>query len=140
MAELKLSAKERQALKGEAHRLNPVVLLGAEGLSEAVVRETDRALNAHGLIKVKVPGDDRELRARIFDDLATRLSAAKVQAIGKLLVLYRPLPAPPEPAEKRDASHRPPRAPARSPARPAQRSAGRAAAPRKPKKTASASR
>jgi RNA-binding protein len=118
MAELILSAKERQQLKGEAHRLNPVVLLGAEGLTDAVVKEVDRALTAHGLIKVRAPGDDRAEREQIFADLAERLSAGRVQAIGKILVLFRPLPddAPVKTtAKSATAPARSPKAPARVP-------------------------
>ena len=108
MAEILLTPKERQALKGRAHRLDPVVLLGAQGLSEAVVKEIDRALTAHELIKVRVPGDERETREALFMQLAERLGAARVQAIGKLLVFFRPKPA--EPAAK--AAQRSPKAPA----------------------------
>ena len=90
--ELPLSPKERQVLKGRAHKLNPVVLLGNAGLSEPALKEIDRALNAHELIKVRVPGDDESERNRIFSDIAQRLGAARVQSIGKVLVLYRPLP------------------------------------------------
>lgn len=124
MTELILTPKERQALKGQAHRLNPVVLMGAGGLTDAVVREVDRALTAHELIKVRVPGDDRDERDAIFTDLAQRLSAARVQSIGKLLVLYRPKPPePPEPHKPaatpaptgRTADKRSPKAPARKP-------------------------
>ena len=92
MAEIELNAKARQALKARAHGLDPVVLLGAHGLTPAVMREIDRALAAHELIKVRVPGDERELRAAMFARIAGELNAARVQAIGKLLVLYRPLP------------------------------------------------
>ena len=95
MAEILLTPKERQALKGRAHRLDPVVLLGAQGLSEAVVKEIDRALTAHELIKVRVPGDEREAREALFMQLAERLGAARVQTIGKLLVFFRPKPAKP---------------------------------------------
>lgn len=118
MAELIMSAKERQQLKGEAHKLNPVVLMGAEGLTEAVVQEVDRALAAHGLIKVRAPGDDRAEREQIFADLAERLSAARVQAIGKILVLFRPLPedaAGTATAKSATAPARSPKAPARVP-------------------------
>ncbi len=92
MPELQLTAKERQALKARAHRLGAVVLLGSAGLSSAVVAEIDRALSAHELIKVKVPGDDRAQREEIFATVADQLSAARVQAIGKLLVFFRPVP------------------------------------------------
>ena len=92
MAEIPLTPKERQALKARAHGLKPVVLLGSAGLSPSVISEIDRALLAHELIKVKVPGDDRAEREEIFASVAESLSAARVQAIGKLLVLFRPAP------------------------------------------------
>jgi len=105
MAEIQLTPKERQALKALAHGLKPVVLLGSAGLSPAVVKEIDRALLSHELIKVKVPGDDRTEREELFASLAESLSAARVQAIGKLLVLFRPAPqqdeqAPEAPRQK----------------------------------------
>lgn len=92
MSELTLTRDERLSLRARAHHLNPVVLLGSAGLTEAVVKETDRALAAHELIKVRIPGDDRDEREAIGAQLAERLGAARVQVIGKLLVLYRPRP------------------------------------------------
>jgi putative YhbY family RNA-binding protein len=107
MSELLLTPKERQELKGRAHRLNPTVLLGAAGLSDAVLKEIDRALAAHELIKVRVPGDDRAEREQIFAAAADRLGAARVQMIGKLIVLFRP--RPPEADATRAAEQRPTR-------------------------------
>lgn len=100
MPELMLTSAHRRALRARAHALKPVVLLGAAGLTDAVLREIDRALAAHQLVKVKVPEDDRGLRERIFTDAAVKLSAAKVQSIGKTIVLFRPLP---ESDEKQDS-------------------------------------
>ncbi len=87
---LKLTPAERSDLRSQAHGLKPVVLIGEAGLSETVVKEIDAALNAHGLIKVRVFGDDREARIEIYDTICADLSAAPIQHIGKLLVLYRP--------------------------------------------------
>lgn len=101
MAALQLTAKERQALKARSHSLKPVVLLGAAGLTDAVIKEIDRALTDHELIKVKVPGDDRAAREAMLAEVADRLAAAPVQAIGKLLVLFRPAPPETEPAPNR---------------------------------------
>jgi len=92
MSELTLTRDERLRLRARAHHLNPVVLLGAAGLTEAIFKETDRALAAHELIKVRIPGDDRDEREAVGVQLADRLGAARVQVIGKLLVLYRPRP------------------------------------------------
>ena len=94
MAALQLSPAERKHLRGQAHHLEPVVLIGAEGLSPAVLKEADSALKAHGLIKVRMFSDQREERMRALEHLADALGAAPVQHIGKLLVLWRPIPAP----------------------------------------------
>jgi len=87
---LKLTPAERSALRSEAHGLNPVVLVGESGLTPSVLKEIDSSLNAHGLIKVRVFGDDREARISIYETICEQLGAAPIQHIGKLLVLYRP--------------------------------------------------
>jgi putative YhbY family RNA-binding protein len=97
-----------------------VVLLGTAGLTEAVLKETDRALAAHELIKVRIPGDDRAQREAVCAELAGRLGAARIQAIGKLLVLYRPKPEETAPAKRPPVRPKPPTAPAAGrPGRPA---------------------
>ncbi|ODU09773.1 MAG: RNA-binding protein [Rubrivivax sp. SCN 71-131] len=94
MPVLTLTPAERKEMRGLAHHLEPVAMIGAEGLTAAVQREVDAALAAHGLIKVRVFSDDRSLREATLLALAQALGAAPVQHIGKLLVLWRP------PAEK----------------------------------------
>ena len=89
---LKLSPAERSALRAEAHGLSPVVLIGEAGLTPAVMKEINAGLNAHGLIKVRVFGDDREQRIQFYESICAELDAAPIQHIGKLLVLYRPKP------------------------------------------------
>ena len=98
MPAIELTPAERKAHKAEAHHLNPVVQIGGDGLTPAVIKETDAALKAHGLIKVRVFSDDREERASVLARLADELNAAPIQHIGKLLVLWRPIP-PKEKAE-----------------------------------------
>jgi RNA-binding protein len=85
-----LTPAERSALRAEAHGLNPVVMIGEAGLTPAVMKEISSSLDAHGLIKVRVFGDDREARVAIYEQICEELDAAPVQHIGKLLVLYRP--------------------------------------------------
>lgn len=92
MSELILERDERLLRRAQAHHITFSILLGNAGLTNAVIKEVDRELSAHGLVKVKVPGDDREERARIYAELADKLGAARIQAIGKTLVLYRPIP------------------------------------------------
>lgn len=87
---MKLTPAERSALRSEAHALNPVVLIGEAGLTPAVLKEIDANLSAHGLIKVRVFGDDRDARIEMYQTICDKLDAAPIQHIGKLLVLYRP--------------------------------------------------
>ena len=102
MPAIQLTPAQRKEKRADAHHLDPVVMIGADGLSPAVVKETDAALNAHGLIKVRVMSDDRVNREAIFAELADKLSAAPIQHIGKLLVLWRPMPEKIK-AEREDA-------------------------------------
>lgn len=95
MPALTLTPSQRRELRADAHHLSPVVLIGTDGLTDAVSKETDAALNAHGLIKVRVFSDDRESRESTLNALCERLGAAPVQHIGKLLVLWRPKPETP---------------------------------------------
>jgi len=99
MNTISLTPAQRKEMRGQAHHLDPVVSIGAEGLTPAVLKEADAALNAHGLIKVRMFSDVREERAAALQQLAETLGAAPVQHIGKLLVLFRPA-APKPVAEK----------------------------------------
>jgi RNA-binding protein len=95
MTALALTPAERKAHRADAHHLDPVVMIGGDGLTEAVTREVDAALKAHGLVKVRALVDDRNARADMLVRLADTLRAAPVQHIGKLFVLWRPIPAKP---------------------------------------------
>ena len=87
---LSLTPAERSALRARAHALHPVVMAGQGGLTEAVLLELERALRAHELIKFKLAEGDRAAREAMLEAVCARLSAAPVQKIGRILVLYRP--------------------------------------------------
>ena len=89
---LKLTPAERSELRSEAHALNPVVMIGEAGLTPTVLKEIDASLKSHGLLKIRVFGDDREARVAMYDNICESLSAAPVQHIGKLLIIFRPKP------------------------------------------------
>lgn len=91
---LNLSVSQRLALKGRAHALNPVVMIGNAGLTPAVLDEIERSLKSHDLLKIKVMSDDREAREAMLQEICTVLHAGPVQHIGKTLVVYRPLETP----------------------------------------------
>lgn len=100
---IELSPTERKALKAQAHGLDPVVLIGSEGLTPAVLREVDRSIKAHELIKIRASTDERAVREAWFNEICDRLGAAPVQHIGKMLVIWRENPdkKPPAPPPKR---------------------------------------
>lgn len=85
----KLSPVERASLRADAHALSPVVMIGEGGLTPGVMKEIDASLDSHGLIKIRVFGDDREARIGYYTTICEQLKAEPVQHIGKLLVIYR---------------------------------------------------
>jgi putative YhbY family RNA-binding protein len=92
MPQIQLTPAQRKVHRAEAHHLDPVVMIGGDGLTAAVRKEADAALNAHGLIKIRVFSDDRQQRESFYQQLADELNAAPIQHIGKLLVFWRPKP------------------------------------------------
>ena len=87
-----LSPARRSELRGEAHKLKPVVIIGDKGLTDEVIAEIDRSLKAHELIKVRAAGGERDVRDIWLDTICTRLAAHPVQQIGKVFVVYREKP------------------------------------------------
>jgi RNA-binding protein len=86
---MKLSTKQISHLRGLAHSLNPVVMIGNNGLTDNIVKELELNLNAHELIKVQVAGEDREARKSILQAICDKTNAVAVHHIGKQLVFYR---------------------------------------------------
>jgi len=87
-----LTTKQKQFLRAQAHHLSPVVLLGQHGLTEAVMAEIELALGIHELIKVRIPGQDREDKKAMMHQIATTTAAELVQTVGHMAVFYRPDP------------------------------------------------
>ncbi|MBT9432474.1 ribosome assembly RNA-binding protein YhbY [Candidatus Sodalis endolongispinus] len=87
---MNLNNKQKQHLKGLAHSLKPVVMLGNNGLTEGVLAEIEQALEHHEFIKVKIAAEERETKTLIADAIVRESGASKVQVIGNILVLYRP--------------------------------------------------
>jgi len=81
----------RRALRGKAHALHPVVLIGDNGLTEAVLREIEVHLHRHELIKIRAQSE-RDAREAMLAEICQQLSAQPVQHIGKTLVIYRERP------------------------------------------------
>lgn len=87
-----LSSGDRKTLKAKAHKLEPVVQIGAKGLTDEVVAEVERALAAHELVKVRAGAMAREERDSILKQILERTGADPVQQVGKVFVIYRKNP------------------------------------------------
>ena len=83
------SIAEKKRFRQIGHQLNPIVLLGNHGLTEAVLTEIDRALEDHELIKVRIGGEDREARREAIEIMTSTTKSQAVQTIGKIVLLYR---------------------------------------------------
>jgi len=92
---LKLSKSQIRHLRGLAHALKPVVMIGQHGLRDSVLEELGIALDHHELVKVKVSVGDRDERDAVIDTLLARTGAELVQRIGNMAVLFRRNPEKP---------------------------------------------
>jgi len=87
-----LSQKQTRHLKGLAHHLKPVVIVGQGGLHEGVLGEIDNALTHHELIKVKIAAGERPAWQRVWGEIASSSRAELILSIGSIAVFYRANP------------------------------------------------
>jgi len=86
---MKLSTAEKKQYRAIAHNLNPIVIVGDKGISDALLEELNRALNDHELIKVKIAIGDRDDRQQMVDTMVEQTNAQLVQVIGKVAIILR---------------------------------------------------
>lgn len=79
-------------LKGIGHELKPIVMIGNNGITPAIVDEIDRALNDHELIKVKLPAGSKHDRDLVSTELAKTANAQVIHTIGRMALLLRQNP------------------------------------------------
>jgi RNA-binding protein len=89
---MSITEKQRRHLKGLAHHLKPVVIVGQAGLSQSLLEEIGTSLDSHELIKVKVNAGDRDERQRMIRQISERTRARVIHTIGHVAVLFRPNP------------------------------------------------
>jgi RNA-binding protein len=86
-----MDTASKKKLKSQTHSLKPVIIVGQAGLTNAVLAETEIALNAHELIKVKIRAE-RDERKQICEKMCTSTGATLIQTIGQIAVIYRASP------------------------------------------------
>lgn len=84
-----LTPKHKKQLKAQAHQLNPIVIIGNNGLTENVIKEINRGLEDHELIKTRIQDDDRQRRRDLSVKICEITCAQLIQIIGKVCVLFR---------------------------------------------------
>lgn len=86
---MSLSGKQKNYLRGIAHGLNPVVMIGGKGITDAVMAEIENALQQHELIKLKLPSNDKSEKVAALATIASKTNSEPVQLIGRVGVIYR---------------------------------------------------
>lgn len=86
---MSLSAEKKRILIAQAHGLSPVIIIGNHGLSEGVIKETDRALYDHELIKVRINGVDKAENTALATELCEKVGAELLRVIGKVAIIQR---------------------------------------------------
>ena len=79
----------KKKLKADAHHLKPVIIVGAQGVSDALIKETSYALLAHELIKIKIHAEDKTVRTEAAMKLCDALKAELIQLIGHVAIIYK---------------------------------------------------
>lgn len=85
----KLSKNQVKFLKGIAHGLNPIIIIGANGVTESLMEELEKTLDHHELLKIKMASAERSDRKEIIDYILQNTGAQLVQSIGKTVVIFR---------------------------------------------------
>jgi RNA-binding protein len=110
------STKLRKALRAAGHHLSPIVQVGKEGVTDAVLRQLDDQLAAHELVKVKIGTESPEDRFEAAGRLGEAAGAQVAQILGRTVLVYRRHPEKPRFEPRADAPA-PRAAPAARPAR-----------------------
>ena len=87
-----LSQNQKKFLRGLAHGLNPIIIIGSQGVTDNLMAELERALTHHELLKVKMAAGEREERQAVIDYVVKQTKSQLVQSVGKMFVIYRARP------------------------------------------------
>ncbi|SMN00738.1 FIG004454: RNA binding protein [uncultured Candidatus Thioglobus sp.] len=85
----KLTNNQKKFLRARGHTLNPVVMIGQHGLTEAVIAELESTMTKHELLKIKIRADDKDAKQKMIDEIVNMTKAHLVQVIGNVMVIYR---------------------------------------------------
>lgn len=84
-----LTGKQKNYLRGVAHTMNPIVMIGGKGLTEAVMNEIELALDHHELVKIKLPSNSKSEKVALLAQITSQSNSQPVQLIGRVGVIYR---------------------------------------------------
>lgn len=85
----KLTINQKKYLRGIAHGLNPMIIIGANGVTDSLMAELEITLNHHEILKIKMAAAERDDRKAIIDHIIKATGSLLVQTVGKVLVIYR---------------------------------------------------
>ena len=89
-----LNPKQKRYLRGLAHKLKPIVIIGSAGLTESVINEISQSIEHHELIKVRINAADRQSRVQMIQEINNVIGCKLVFHIGHIAIFYRPAKNP----------------------------------------------
>jgi RNA-binding protein len=93
---MQLTTHQKRYLRGIAHALDPVIMVGQKGITPSLLKEFDGALTHHELVKVKLADADRDDREETIEALRESSKSELVQMIGRVACFYRRNPKQPK--------------------------------------------
>jgi RNA-binding protein len=84
-----LSTNQKKFLRGLAHDLNPMIIIGSQGVTDSLMAELEKTLNHHEILKIKIAAGEREDRNLVIEYVIKATRAQLVQSVGKMFVIYR---------------------------------------------------
>jgi len=84
-----LTETQKKHLRGKAHALKPVVMIGQQGMKDSIQEEINQALSFHQMIKIKIAGGERDERSALIDLILEKTKATLIQQIGHIAIIYK---------------------------------------------------
>lgn len=84
-----LTPSQVKFLRGIAHGLNPIIIIGSKGVTESLMQELESSLEHHELLKIKIAIGEKDDRKEIIEHIVAQTKSQLVQSIGKTCVIFR---------------------------------------------------
>mgnify|MGYP001171734788 FL=1 len=96
---MKMSLSKKKLLRGQGHKLKPIITISDKGLSEALINEFEKTIDHHELIKIRIRNSDRKSRIETLEELCQMTKSFLISSIGNTAIIFRKNSKPAENSE-----------------------------------------